>query len=70
MESHRGMLLEDENDEESEGDIGRKKKKERRKEKKNILNLLHGRQFGKLPEQLDWRDYGQYYEGLITLSSV
>ncbi len=53
MESHRGMLSEDENDEETEEDVGRKAKK-------NILNLMHDRHFHKLPEQLDWRDYGQY----------
>ena len=53
MESHRGMLSEDENDEETEKDVGREANK-------NILNLMHDRHFDKLPQQLDWRDYGKY----------
>ena len=51
MDSHRGMLSEDENDEEIEKDAGRKTKQ-------NILNLMHDQHFAKLPQQLDWRDYG------------
>ena len=52
MESHRGLLSEDDNDEEIE--VDRKKK-----ENKNVLNLMHDKHFDKLPGQLDWRDYGQ-----------
>ncbi|XP_028397683.1 counting factor associated protein D-like [Dendronephthya gigantea] len=50
MESHRGMLSDDENDEE-EGSLNEK-------EKKRILNLMHDKHFDKLPKTLDWRDYG------------
>lgn len=54
MQSHRGMLSEDENDEEKE------EENVNDKEKKRILNLIHDKHFNNIPEKLDWRDYGQY----------
>lgn len=61
IESHRGLLSQDENGEEIEEEKDGKK----RKEKKNILNLVDDQDFDKLPEQLDWRDYGQYHNQFI-----
>ena len=54
IESHRGMLSEDENDEETEDVVERNKT-----ENMNILNLIHDKQYDNLPENLDWRDYGK-----------
>ena len=55
MESHRGLLSQEEND----GEIEEEKDGKKKKGNKNILNLLHDQHFDRLPEKLDWRDYGQ-----------